>query len=99
MDNLSKEMRLIAAVVTHEAGTDRRTCALMRVALDSEGGLDNTGDRLGFSSTECSGIADGWDLTSGRFNYGMCSIHRADDPEAYDRGFELGKRCWEAVSK
>ena len=98
MNELSRDNKLYAIVMDHIGNaTD---CALERVYQKlgiTEGDLLEAGSRLGFSPAESWGVMVGWDTARGYKIISSCitECERFKDPEAFDRGVAVGKRCAE----
>lgn len=103
MNEITRETRLTAIVLTHPAGRDRTTCALMRLLEETaeDKFLDKRAERLGFSLTESKGIMDGLDVASGRVSLGVfeggLDNHGLPGMPEYQSGRALGERLWRMV--
>jgi hypothetical protein len=87
---------LLYSLVLKHSG-DRYHCAMNRAAQEYSftGGLAELGVDMGFTYTETCGIMSGWDHAVGRSGTSdaVQFVHREQNPEEFDRGFEIGERA------
>lgn len=95
---LSGEELLIQAVLDHPPDHPK-TCALMRIAHGPGENLTEIAHRFGLPQAAALGVMDGWDGMHGWDELSDGTLFQNEesvlaDPQAYQRGKELGVRAY-----
>ena len=92
MQNISREMNLIAKVLSSPSHHTKEICALQRAYGGA--GIGSAVASGVWTDSEAKAIAAGWDLESQRYNAWTVTTLFGASIKMHPELFELGKRCW-----